>query len=192
MSRKPDILKAAAELFAAKGYHATSTHEIADRAELSEGIIFYYFKTKEHIMMGILEDIFEAYLIGTYEVMENVANGWEAIKAFIKIHFELREERSTEILCLVRDFPAGLTDLSSPHREGIRRYHHRLNSLVKGALERGGKDGSLRPCPVEETAFLLIGLLTSIPRYDLLNLTPEADLLAETLDFVHRALAPTP
>ena len=107
MSRKPDILKAAAELFAAKGYHATSTHEIAERAELSEGIIFYYFKTKEHIMMGILEDIFEAYLIGTYEAMENVANGWEAIKAFIEIHFELRGERSTEILCLVRDFPSG-------------------------------------------------------------------------------------
>ena len=67
-----------------------------------------------------------------------------------------------------------------------------MNKLVVGALERGGQDGSLRPCAAEKTAFLLIGLLTSIPRFDLLNLTPDVDLLGETLDFVHRALAPTP
>ncbi|MCB2227930.1 MAG: TetR/AcrR family transcriptional regulator [Desulfarculaceae bacterium] len=192
MSRKPDILKAAAELFAAKGYHVTSTHEIAERAELSEGIIFYYFKTKDHILMGILEDIFEAYLVAIYEAMERVDTGWEAIKAFVEVHFKLRMERSTEIACLVRDFPIGITNPGSQHREDIRAYHFRLVKLVKEALERGAKDGSLRPCPLGETACMLIGLLSSIPRFDIFNLTPEGDLLTETLDFVHRALAPTP
>lgn len=190
MSRKPDILKAATELFAAKGYHATSTHEIAERAELSEGIIFYYFKTKEHIMLGILEDVFEAYLMGIYEAMEKAGSGWEAIKAYVKFHFAMGEERSTEIICLTRDFPASLTGLDSPHREGVHRYFKRLLELVGSALERGLQDGSIRSCPVEQTAFLIISTLASLPKFDIIGVAPSTDLLGATLEFIRRSLSP--
>jgi AcrR family transcriptional regulator len=47
------ILKAACETFSEKGYNATSTKEIAKMAGVSEGTIFRYFKTKNHILKGL-------------------------------------------------------------------------------------------------------------------------------------------
>ena len=47
------ISSAACELFCEKGYSATSTSEIAKRAEVSEGTIFKYFATKKDLLLYI-------------------------------------------------------------------------------------------------------------------------------------------
>ncbi len=49
-----DILDAARELFLARGFDAT-TAEIADRAGISESIIFYRYKTKEALFAAVVE-----------------------------------------------------------------------------------------------------------------------------------------
>lgn len=47
------IITAACELFCEKGYSATSTSEIAKKAEVSEGTIFRYFATKKELLIYI-------------------------------------------------------------------------------------------------------------------------------------------
>lgn len=69
MSRKNDIIKAATELFSQQGFHATSTHQVAKLAEVSEGIIFYYFKTKEEILLAIFEEAFDSFVLETQKRM---------------------------------------------------------------------------------------------------------------------------
>jgi AcrR family transcriptional regulator len=44
---KQAILKAALELFAAKGFYATTTKAISQKAQIAEGTLFNYFETKE-------------------------------------------------------------------------------------------------------------------------------------------------
>lgn len=51
--KQVQILEAAIGLFAEKGYAATSTSEIAKRAEVAEGTIFRYYKTKKDLLMSI-------------------------------------------------------------------------------------------------------------------------------------------
>ena len=46
MTKKELILKKSLELFSSKGFKATSTRSIADAAEVSEGLIFKHFKSK--------------------------------------------------------------------------------------------------------------------------------------------------
>lgn len=53
-SRSEKILEAAAHLFAGQGYHATSTREIAQRAEVSENTLFRYFARKEELFWSAL------------------------------------------------------------------------------------------------------------------------------------------
>jgi len=60
------ILNSACELFSEKGYSATSTNEIAKRAGVSEGTIFRYFNTKNHILRGLLVQLIEL-------VVDNIA-----------------------------------------------------------------------------------------------------------------------
>jgi AcrR family transcriptional regulator len=47
------ILAAAIEIFAEKGYAATSTSEIAKKAEVAEGTIFRHYKTKKDLLLSI-------------------------------------------------------------------------------------------------------------------------------------------
>lgn len=47
------ILMAAAEIFAEKGYSATSTSEIARKADVAEGTIFRHYKTKKDLLLAI-------------------------------------------------------------------------------------------------------------------------------------------
>jgi AcrR family transcriptional regulator len=52
--KKEKIIQAALELFAQKGFKATSTKKVAIKAGVSEGLIFRHFKNKEDLLQAIL------------------------------------------------------------------------------------------------------------------------------------------
>jgi AcrR family transcriptional regulator len=53
------ILSASLELFAKRGYSATTTEEIAKRARISKGLIFTHFAKKQEILFAILDEQFD-------------------------------------------------------------------------------------------------------------------------------------
>jgi AcrR family transcriptional regulator len=53
--RKQEILDAAMELFAAKGYEKTTIADIANKLHISQGLYYRYFKTKDEIFEAGLE-----------------------------------------------------------------------------------------------------------------------------------------
>ncbi|MBC8214284.1 MAG: TetR/AcrR family transcriptional regulator [Candidatus Marinimicrobia bacterium] len=53
------ILKSALELFSQKGFHQTSIDAIAKYAEISKGLIYNYFDSKEEILLDIVTDGFK-------------------------------------------------------------------------------------------------------------------------------------
>ncbi|MFI1991812.1 TetR/AcrR family transcriptional regulator [Actinoplanes sp. NPDC020271] len=54
-SAREEILDAAAELFAQRGYAATSTRLIAERVGIRQASLYYHFDTKEQILAELLE-----------------------------------------------------------------------------------------------------------------------------------------
>jgi len=54
--RRQDILAAAMQLFARKGFRGTTTKDLAASAEINEAIIFRHFNTKEELYRAILEE----------------------------------------------------------------------------------------------------------------------------------------
>ena len=53
--RRQEIISAAIELFAQKGFRGTTTRDLAAHAGVNEAIIFRHFKTKEELYTAILE-----------------------------------------------------------------------------------------------------------------------------------------
>jgi len=49
------LLDAAMELFHANGYHATGIAAILKRAEVNSGSLYYFFPTKEDLLLALLE-----------------------------------------------------------------------------------------------------------------------------------------
>jgi len=58
--RREQILKAAAGVFRAKGFHSARTEEICAASGMSAGTVFRYFRDKEEIIATIAEKEFES------------------------------------------------------------------------------------------------------------------------------------
>ena len=54
-ARRTQIIQAAANLFASKGFHRTTTKDIAEAAEVSEGTLYNYFENKDDLLIGIMD-----------------------------------------------------------------------------------------------------------------------------------------
>ena len=54
-ARTNQILDAAAAIFVEKGFHATTTRDIARRAGIAEGTIYNYFDNKPSLLLGIFD-----------------------------------------------------------------------------------------------------------------------------------------
>lgn len=53
--RRNEILDAADELFAQKGFDGTSTNEILEKVGIARGTLYHHFKSKEDIMDALIE-----------------------------------------------------------------------------------------------------------------------------------------
>jgi len=85
--RQWDILDAATKIFAEKGYEGSRTSDIAKEANISEGTIFRYFKTKKDLLVGLLMPLvvkfFRPLMFKSLEkIMDNEKN--ESINVVLK------------------------------------------------------------------------------------------------------------
>jgi AcrR family transcriptional regulator len=60
---RDEILKAATDLFATRGFHETSMAEVARAASVSKALIFWHFKSKEELFVAVLAKLLEPYVI---------------------------------------------------------------------------------------------------------------------------------
>ena len=191
MSKKEAILNAAIDLFAERGFNATPTSAIAKTADVAEGLIFHYFKNKNGILAHILIDMLENYIDAAKNEINSGRTGLEAIENFILFHFRFSKKRAKEVVVLTRDFPIDLLKPDSVYREKITARLNLLLDLVKNCLKNGQNDGSIQKVPIEETAFIIQGMLIGALHLKLkMPNTPKmSHVSAEVLNFCRRSLA---
>lgn len=54
--RRKQILKAAVEVFAERGFHRTRVSDIAKRAGVAYGLIYHYFDSKDHVLNSVFDE----------------------------------------------------------------------------------------------------------------------------------------
>jgi AcrR family transcriptional regulator len=73
--RRQEILMAAMQLFARKGFRGTTTRDLATQAEVNEAIIFRHFNTKEALYSAILEHKAGEIRATRHVVLDQLAGG---------------------------------------------------------------------------------------------------------------------
>ncbi|MDR2823773.1 MAG: TetR/AcrR family transcriptional regulator [Prevotellaceae bacterium] len=90
------IKESALKLFAEKGYDATSISEIAKKAEISKGLLYNYFASKDDLLKTIWDDLIEE-----FEVMIDPNNDGDVTDAeaenFIDATFEMLKNKREEM-----------------------------------------------------------------------------------------------
>lgn len=191
MSKREDILAAATTLFAQKGYTATSTTEIVERAGVAQGTLFYHFKHKEGILLAILEEILNEYLRNMESIIQKQENGLASVEELIRSSIHFRQSKSVELMVLMRDFPADLVKPDSQQMAFIVQFFERLHGLFKCFLEKGQADGTIRKLDADKYAHILLGMLSGLDRHVLLSPMTVPDLTEESIDFCLDAISST-
>lgn len=129
------LLIAAVEAFAERGYHATTTRDIAGRAGMSPAALYIHYKTKEELLHRISRIGHDKAL----RVLRTAADGpgsaaerlADAVRSFVRWHADhhttarvvqyeldaLGEEHRTEIVALRRQSDAAVRDMIN---DGVR------------------------------------------------------------------------
>lgn len=84
--RREQILSAAAEVFAKRGFAATKISDIAEAAGLSHGLIYHYFKTKEDVFTELFKNASGLKGISEY-ISQSDLTPWEKIKSIVELIF---------------------------------------------------------------------------------------------------------
>ncbi|WP_395361233.1 TetR/AcrR family transcriptional regulator [Streptomyces sp. YH02] len=108
------IQDVALDLFAEQGYEKTSLREIAERLDVTKAALYYHFKTKEDILIGIFEDLtrpMDELITWAQEQTRNLETRQEvlrryqvALRAAAPLYRFMQENQGT-----VRELSVGLT-----------------------------------------------------------------------------------
>ncbi|PKN09440.1 MAG: TetR/AcrR family transcriptional regulator [Deltaproteobacteria bacterium HGW-Deltaproteobacteria-8] len=154
MENRRALLDAAKSLVAAKGVRATTTAEIAIKAGVAKGLLFYYFKDKESTIRAIAEELDAAYMASLLAKVEHKP-ALERLHALINHHFNFLKNSPEDAQFLyqsmvVKQLPLGFYE---------HLYTHILDILVLGL--RSGEFVLQDP---EELAYMILGSLHGIGR----------------------------
>ena len=138
--RQRELLDAAAEVFAQKGYHGATTTDIAERLGITQGNLYYYFKSKDDALTQVCSGGTEGYLARLREVVASPANGPDKLKAAIKAHID----PVTTIPAYVLTFQREKRYLSGPAKKGLHALTDEYDQLFQSLLDEGIKSGEFR------------------------------------------------
>ena len=104
------IARVTTEIMSEKGYHGTSIQAIADKVGITKSTIFHYYKSKEGILLSILEDYVPSATNDMMLICKNKnIDGIEKLRKFLHAHLNLVVE-SGDILNLYLRESRHLTD----------------------------------------------------------------------------------
>ncbi len=156
------LLDAAAEAFADKGFHATTTRDIAARVGLSPAAVYVHFATKEDLL-------YELSLVGHQAALGIVIAAAERAPG----------DPAGQLQAVVSDFAAWharhrrtarvvqyeLAALTPQHREVIRRLRREIQARVRDLLTSGVAAGAFVVPDVPGTALALLSLVVDVARW---------------------------
>ena len=92
-NRRQELLRASARLFRRKGFHATSTRDIAAAAGMQSGSPFYHFKSKGALLYAVMEEgmrsAIERQQLALQAARHATADAPALLRLLIRNHFDI-------------------------------------------------------------------------------------------------------
>lgn len=157
--RQADILAAAEELFASRGFHLTSMEDVAARAEYATGTIYRYFKNKEDLYLELLRRKLAEYLAALRRAAAADAPPAERLRALIRCKARFFHENAAFLGIYITELdarPGPRLGLCVPGPcEGLYR---EIVGILRGVLREGMEAGEFAEMNADLAASAINGL----------------------------------
>jgi AcrR family transcriptional regulator len=175
-STKPDtrerILQAAFTVLSRQGYENTSIKDIAEEAGVAQGLVHYHYKSKQQLVLSVLEFVCKKVELGAVEGEAGAIRAFEDTKATLK---ESRDANSLYVGLI----GVGLHDalVGAGVREFIRSERAHIAELARQVLAERGQE----PGPASGIASVVWAAVLGIMIQSLVDPEFDADEAVDTL-----------
>ncbi len=163
--RREQILATASKLFAEKGLAATKITDIAAAAEISQGLLYHYYKSKEEIFVELIR--------GAFERMSAAATGLETLPmpAAGKIKFAIEKllEGLAHDETFARNFlliaQASISDAIPEEAKAIVLQNKTNYEVVERIMLEGQRDGTVKDFDAKQLALVFWTTINGLALY---------------------------
>lgn len=135
--RRSQLIKAAYRVLSKKGYHDFTIRDIAKEADLSTGLVHYYFKNKQDLLVEVLKEInanIRRFLIKSYGDIDDPV---EKLKIFMKHAFDLGKDE--DYFKVIFDFWTLSKSSERMHRTNkklLKGYRDECRDIIRDGIEK--------------------------------------------------------
>lgn len=122
---KRRILNAALQVFASHGFETSNVNQIAIKAGVAKGTIYYHFRSKNQILFDLVEITLKDFLAEIRKNVDQAKTSEDKIRAFIRTQCALHVAHPEISMVLVKNY-----FLLKPVWESLRRQNVRLGQDI--------------------------------------------------------------
>jgi AcrR family transcriptional regulator len=135
------LLQASAEMFNEQGYATASLEAVARQLKISKAAVYYYFKSKQEILLECYEISFDFWEAALQVAHAEGRTGREKLEIYVRRYLEAGLD-TLQPLLVIREWAA----LKRPAREKIEARRKALRNQAREIISEGVTDGTLVPC----------------------------------------------
>ncbi len=152
-NKRERIINAAAKLFGEKGYHRTTTSEIADAAGVAAGTIYIYFASKEMLIVGVFEEFLGSHMERLSEGVRAVSGAEAKTRRLLTLGLELMESNPSSARIFLSQLRQSSEMVKTVAKKSSRIYMDIIEDVVSGGIEAG----TFREFDPATTAIMVFG-----------------------------------
>jgi TetR/AcrR family fatty acid metabolism transcriptional regulator len=138
--KREAILKAAAKVFASKGFFNSKVADIASAAGVADGTVYLYFKNKDDILHSIFDRGMEEFITEGKKEIEQIDNPAEKLRRIAELHLEhLGSDRDLAVVFQV-ELRGSTKFMEEFSAAGFAEYL----DLIRQTIEAGQQTGAFR------------------------------------------------
>jgi TetR/AcrR family transcriptional regulator, cholesterol catabolism regulator len=137
--RRDEMIKGAVNLFKQKGFHRTTTREIAKASGFSIGTLYEYIRTKEDVLYLVCDSIYDSVRDRLQEALEANRGTLESLKLGIAYYFRVVDDMQDEVLVMYQEAKS----LSKDALPYVLRKEIEMVSMFEDVIQRCVDNGEL-------------------------------------------------
>jgi len=171
--RREQIIDAAIEVFADKGFYNAKVADVARAAGIADGTIYLYFKNKDDLLISLFETKMEHILERFASTLNSTLSAQEKLKHFVHLYFKMVEEDQN----LAQVFQVELRQSS----KFLKDYHNQkfidFLNVIGQIIKEGQRDGEFHnDIRINTTKLAIFGAMDEIARQWILTIEPKSQL----------------
>jgi AcrR family transcriptional regulator len=157
--RPGEILEAAFEEFVQKGYAGTRLEDVAARAGVTKGTIYFYFHNKEQVFVTMVREISRPMIAQAEQIFahrrQETTDISDFLRSYLRFFYQtvVTDRRAGEILRLLIAEAGRFPHLADEH---FQNFVGPALAMLREVLGEGASTGRLRRTPATEFPELLL------------------------------------